>query len=164
MNLFEDRPPTNITSPGPVPIHLDITQMYIVRDEDGVFRIYPSKPSPNLPLSQSSSGNNLKLSNNNKQQTNRNYSPEHEDLAQINRQLKADNEELKRRLLSFDRIVEENRSLRESKEENEMLRVHLTSAQDHVEKLIEEKAKLLNEIAKIREQFAPDKSRWNSKR
>lgn len=45
LHLIEDRPPVNITSPGPVPIHLDITNMFIVRTEDGVFRIIPAKPT-----------------------------------------------------------------------------------------------------------------------
>lgn len=45
LHLNEDRPPVNITSPGPIPIHLDIVHMFITRGEDGVFHIIPSKAS-----------------------------------------------------------------------------------------------------------------------
>lgn len=38
---MEDRPPVNITSPGPVPINLQIGKMRIVRDESGTFQLQP---------------------------------------------------------------------------------------------------------------------------
>jgi hypothetical protein len=41
INLIEDRPPINITSPGPVPINLAIGKMRITRDESGLFHIQP---------------------------------------------------------------------------------------------------------------------------
>lgn len=44
LHLNEDRPPVNITSPGPVPIDLQISQLYITRTEDGVFHIQLYKP------------------------------------------------------------------------------------------------------------------------
>lgn len=38
---MEDRPPVNITSPGPVPINLNICKMRITRDDTGTFKIQP---------------------------------------------------------------------------------------------------------------------------
>lgn len=84
---------------------------------------------------------------------------------QLNKQLKADNEELRRRLTAFERVSEENRELRRSKEESDILRSCLNSAQDEVTRLLDEKAKLLETMRKLQEQLSPDKSRqWNSKR
>lgn len=41
LTLIEDRPPVNITSPGSVPINLQIGRMCIKRNELGVFEIQP---------------------------------------------------------------------------------------------------------------------------
>lgn len=41
LNLNEDRPPVNITSPGPVPIRLAIGRMRIHRDKNGIVNIQP---------------------------------------------------------------------------------------------------------------------------
>lgn len=41
LRLNEDRPPNNITSPGPIPIDLNIAKLKIVRDANGVFHIEP---------------------------------------------------------------------------------------------------------------------------
>lgn len=41
IHLMEDRPPVNITSPGPVPINLNICKMRITRDDTGTFQIQP---------------------------------------------------------------------------------------------------------------------------
>lgn len=38
---MEDRPPVNITSPGPVPVNLNICKMRITRDDTGTFKIQP---------------------------------------------------------------------------------------------------------------------------
>lgn len=56
LHLNEDRPPVNITSPGPMPIHLDIVHMFITRGEDGVFHIIPSKSSSMSTSSSTISG------------------------------------------------------------------------------------------------------------
>lgn len=86
-------------------------------------------------------------------------------VVQANKQLKADNEELKRRLAAFERVSEENRELRRSKEETDILRSCLSSAQDEVARLLDEKMKLLETVKRLQEQLSPDKSRqWNSKR
>lgn len=41
INIIEDRPPVNITSPGPQPINAEIGRMKVVRDVSGVFVIQP---------------------------------------------------------------------------------------------------------------------------
>lgn len=41
INITEDRPPVNITSPGPVPINLQIGKMRIKRNTAGIFEIQP---------------------------------------------------------------------------------------------------------------------------
>lgn len=41
INIIEDRPPVNITSPGPTPMNIVIGRMKVVRDALGVFQIQP---------------------------------------------------------------------------------------------------------------------------
>lgn len=41
LTLIEDRPPVNITSPGSIPINLQIGRMCIKRNEMGIFEIQP---------------------------------------------------------------------------------------------------------------------------
>lgn len=41
IHIIEDRPPVNITSPGPQPIDVDIGKMKVTRDISGVFHIQP---------------------------------------------------------------------------------------------------------------------------
>lgn len=74
-----------------------------------------------------------------------------------------DNEELKRRLTAFERVSEENRLLRKSKEETDILRSCLKTSQDDVVRLLGEKKKLLDEMKRLQDQLAPDRGRqWNS--
>lgn len=40
--IMEDRPPVNITSPGPIPINLQIGKMRLLRDSDGIFQLQPN--------------------------------------------------------------------------------------------------------------------------
>ncbi|XP_076289527.1 bridge-like lipid transfer protein family member 3B isoform X5 [Lasioglossum baleicum] len=47
LRLNEDRPPNNITSPGPIPIDMDISKLRIVRDTNGAFHIEPVDGLPN---------------------------------------------------------------------------------------------------------------------
>ncbi|XP_018565221.1 UHRF1-binding protein 1-like [Anoplophora glabripennis] len=145
IRLNEDRPPVNITSPGPVPIDLNVTQLYIVRNEDGVFNIEPLKTT-----STSSTSSLVAVQ-------------ETEQHSKLNRQLSADNEELKRRLQAFERISEENRLLRKTKEETDILRSCLKTSQDEVIRLLDEKKKLLDEIKEMQDQMSADRGwQWNS--
>lgn len=41
LNLIEDRPPVNITSPGPVPLNLAFGRLHVKRDKQGIFHIQP---------------------------------------------------------------------------------------------------------------------------
>lgn len=146
LHLNEDRPPVNITSPGPVPIDLNITQLYITRGEDGVFNIIPKpiQTSSTSSVSSDQDSNTLK----------------------INRQLTSDNEELRRRLAAFERVSEENRSLRKSEEETAVLRSCLASAQEEVARLLDEKKKMLEEIRQLKNQInnGATNRQWISKR
>lgn len=87
-------------------------------------------------------------------------------LQQLFKQVKTDNEELKRRLLAFERISEENRILRKIKEESDVLKACYNSAQDDITKLIEEKNVLLDKIQKMDELLKQKDSgrQWNNKR
>lgn len=87
-------------------------------------------------------------------------------IQQTCKQLRMDNEELKRRLVAFERVSEENRSLRRSKEETDILRSCLASAQDEVQRLLEEKKKMLQDVKSLQEQLSlAERSRqWTSKR
>lgn len=67
--------------------------------------------------------------------------------------------------MAFERVSEENRSLRKTQEETDVLRSCLKSAQDEVTRLLEEKKKLLDEIKRLQEQFATERGwQWSSKR
>ncbi|XP_022906277.1 bridge-like lipid transfer protein family member 3B isoform X2 [Onthophagus taurus] len=149
LHLIEDRPPVHITSPGPVPIDLNITHMFITRSEDGIFNIIPLKPSGDSSESI----------------TTLNSEQESSLLRQQNQQLKQDVEELRRRLTAFERISEENRVLRRAKEETDVLRSCLVSAQDETSRLLDEKRKLLEDVKRLQEERMNDRGRmWNSKR
>lgn len=87
---------------------------------------------------------------------------EHDVLNQTCKQLKSDNEELKRRLVAFERVSTENRELRRSKEEVDILRSCLSSAQDEVARLLDEKKELLEEVKKLQGQLPMEK--WNGGR
>lgn len=140
LHLVEDRPPVNITSPGPVPIDLNVVQIYITRGEDGVFNITWSRPDETKTSVEQANdqehSNSIKIAN-----------------------LITDNEELKRRLLAFERISQENRSLRKAKEESDMLRTRLNGAQDDVCRLLEEKKRLLDELIALRKQMSSTSGR-----
>lgn len=187
MHLIEDRPPVNITSPGPVPIDLNVVQIYVVRNDDGVFNLSSQKPDhpafsknhskfrfffskppvkvfSNIPVIETEPNYSIRLSN-----------------------LVSDNEELRRKLVAFERISEENRLLRKSKlelaDESNILRNHLKNAQDDVStvylafknslvhknfvlqisKLLEEKTRLLDEVKSLRDQLSSSSSwKWKS--
>lgn len=135
IHLNEDRPPVNITSPGPIPIDLNITNMFITRTEDGVFNLFPS-----IKTVSSNNGQTVK-----------------KDLVKVD-SVTLNNEDL-RRLMTFERISEENRLLRKSKEESDkekdILREYLKKCQDEVTRLLDEKQNLLDDIRRLQHQ-------WNS--
>ncbi|KAJ8949791.1 hypothetical protein NQ318_000489 [Aromia moschata] len=92
-----------------------------------------------------------------------NGSDTEQNSMKLNSKLSADNEELKRRLQAFERVSEENRSLRKAKEETDVLRTCLKTSQDEVVRLLDEKQKLLDEIKRLQDQLNGDRGwQWNS--
>lgn len=93
LRLNEDRPSVNITSPGPVPIELQIGKMHIHRNESGVFEIQPLDDE--LPKYESLAPK-------------RERDREVKTLQLVMQQLKLDNDSLKRQLLSTEKSSEMN--------------------------------------------------------
>ncbi|XP_034939434.1 UHRF1-binding protein 1-like [Chelonus insularis] len=122
IHLNEDRPSNNITSPGPIPINLNIQELKLNRDKNGIINIESLK-------------NNI-VSN-----TTPNTSVESEikQLKQLNKQLKKDNDELKRRLLALDYLSKENSRLIRNKDELELIKSQLNEAQDIIAALVKER-------------------------
>lgn len=101
LTLIEDRPPVNITSPGSIPINLQIGQMCIKRNEMGIFEI---QPNDNL---QSNKVFNQVL-NEHEQKRKKDRDRELISLQLVMQQLKMDNNSLKKQLTSMERSNEMN--------------------------------------------------------
>ncbi|XP_033218279.1 UHRF1-binding protein 1-like [Belonocnema kinseyi] len=144
LTLNEDRPPNNITSPGPIPIDLKISRLRISRGLDGVFHIEPVVNA--LPESNS----NPTISNSIQTKS----ASELNTLRQSCQQLNSDNEELKRRLAALERLSEENSRLRFIKEESDMLRSCLETAQENISILLKEKKSLQEAVTNLQGQLA----------
>ncbi|XP_025835027.1 UHRF1-binding protein 1-like isoform X3 [Agrilus planipennis] len=123
LHLNEDRPPTNITSPGPIPIDLNITELFIKRNEDGVFHIEPMKI--------------------NKENENASISNEVESLRSIVQELQLENKDLRRHMETFEQVSKENMDLHRYKEEYESMRHALIMAESKVTEMDEKYTKLL---------------------
>ncbi|XP_066590455.1 bridge-like lipid transfer protein family member 3B isoform X3 [Prorops nasuta] len=164
LRLIEDRPPTNITSPGPTPIDLCISTLKIIRDADGVCHIKPyvtvdprefviAEPQSTLrdPKEPES---DLELN----------------ALRQSNKQLKIENEELRRRLGNFERLSEENLKLLRHKEEWDRLKTSLNAAKEDISILVDEKKALQQIIAEMQNQISENeagsssRASWSMKR
>lgn len=130
LTLNEDRPPVNITSPGSIPIKMNVAELRVVRDASGVFK---------LEQTTSGSGGDTVSEGLTQQQC---------------RQLRAANDELQRRLVAFERISEENRQLRRAADEMELLRGHANAALDKVNRLLNERSEYLAEIRRLQDQLA----------
>lgn len=100
INIIEDRPPVNITSPGPQPINLAIGRMKVTRDTSGVFQIQP-----------------IEKSNENCESTNdddfawqkKERDREILSIQLVMQQLKLDNDQLRRQVTSAEKNMEVNR-------------------------------------------------------
>lgn len=139
--------------------------MYITRSEDGVFHILPINLPVGSSLSSIISGKKQNLLSKESFYHFWSLSAQESEpnSAKFNKQLSLDNEELKRRLTAFERVSEENRLLRKSKEETDILRTCLKSSQDEVVRLLAEKKKLLDDIKRLQDQFASERGRqWSS--
>ncbi|XP_024881822.1 UHRF1-binding protein 1-like isoform X1 [Temnothorax curvispinosus] len=165
LRLNEDRPPNNITSPGPIPIDLNISKLRIARDMSGVFHIEP------VVTTVGESHSNTTLSNDNSY-TLKNTECERElkALRQSSKQLKSDNEELRRRMGALERLSEENARLMRVKEESDIIRSRLSAAEDDIASLLEEKKLLHETISELQNQRLEDgpggsnRASWSIKR
>ncbi|XP_015191800.1 PREDICTED: UHRF1-binding protein 1 isoform X1 [Polistes dominula] len=165
LHLNEDRPPTNITSPGPIPIQLNISKLRIGRDLSGAFNIEPI-----VTILDKSNSHKLNPSGNNQISKDEEREIELNSLRQTSKQLKSDNEELKRRLGTLERLSEENAKLLRIKEESDMIKTHYNSAQENIALLIKEKQVLRETITELQNQImgngpgGSNRTSWSIKR
>ncbi|KAG5344299.1 UH1BL protein, partial [Acromyrmex heyeri] len=163
LRLNEDRPPNNITSPGPIPIDLNISKLRIARDMSGVFHIEPvvtviEETHTNTALSSDQMLKNAECER------------ELKTLRQSSKQLKLDNEELRRRMGALERLSEENARLMRVKEESDIIRSRLSAAEDDIASLLKEKKLLHETISELRNQRLEDdpegsnRASWSIKR
>ncbi|XP_025997064.1 UHRF1-binding protein 1-like isoform X2 [Solenopsis invicta] len=165
LRLNEDRPPNNITSPGPIPIDFNISKLRIARDINGVFHIEPvvTTVDENRPNTALSSDNSYLLKN-------AECERELKALRQSSKELKLDNEELRRRMGALERLSEENARLMRIKEESDIIRSRLNAAEDDIASLLEEKRLLHETISELRNQRLEDgpggsnRASWSIKR
>lgn len=142
INLIEDRPPVNITSPGTLPINLAIGRMFIARDDAGVFYLQPvDKGDTAHPATMRRS----------EQASRKERDREVLSLQLVMQQLKMDNENLRKQLISIEKASETNKV--KIRQENELLRAYLEAAQDDVSTLLEEKRTLMDTIRSLQNQL-----------
>lgn len=98
LNLVEDRPPVNITSPGPVPMNVAIGELKVMRDSSGVFHLQPNRSAfqPEAIGTATEARNPERVK-------------EVLSLQLILKQLKMDNDNMRRQLTVADRQHEQNR-------------------------------------------------------
>lgn len=135
INIIEDRPPVNITSPGVVPINLSIGKMLIVRDENGIFNIQPDvkKKDENL------------IENPEKKEKDRDR--ELLSFQLVMQQMKLDNEYLRKQLNLCEKNSDACRL--KLKQENDILRTYLKGAQDDISNFLDEKKTLLDTVKSL---------------
>lgn len=137
INILEDRPPVNITSPQcPQPINLEIGKMKIVRDASGVFQIQPVLSD----VYDENIGEDIAL---HKKERDR----ELLSMQLIMHQMKTDDDQMRRQLMIAERNVEVNRQ--RIRQENEILKTYLKAAQDDVATLLDEKRTLMDTIKSL---------------
>lgn len=127
ITLVEDRPPNNITSPGSVPLKFKLDKLDVDRGTDGEFHVGPrplSIPTVTVPFND-------------------------EEVNRLRSELSA----LRTRLSVLERAADEVRSLRKARDEADALRNSLASAQNDIERLLEDKKTLLDELRRMRDQI-----------
>ncbi|EFN85936.1 UHRF1-binding protein 1-like isoform X2 [Harpegnathos saltator] len=165
LRLNEDRPPNNITSPGPIPIDLNISKLRVARDTSGVFHIEPIVTM----VAERDSSTALSGDRNNTLK-NAECEVELNALRQSSRQLRLDNEELRRRMGALERLSEENAKLMRVKEESDIIRSRLNTAENDIANLLEEKRILHETITELRNQrmesgpAGSNRASWSIKR
>ncbi|XP_055916203.1 bridge-like lipid transfer protein family member 3B isoform X5 [Eupeodes corollae] len=140
LNLVEDRPPVNITSPGPVPINLVIGSMKVQRDENGVLQIQPiekdiHQEAPTTSVAPRDKDRDREILS----------------LQLVMQQLKIDNDNVRKQLINSKENSENFRQ--KAKQENDVLRTYLKAAQDDITILLDEKKALLDTIRSLQLQL-----------
>uniref|UniRef100_A0A1Q3F3C1 Uncharacterized protein n=1 Tax=Culex tarsalis TaxID=7177 RepID=A0A1Q3F3C1_CULTA len=142
INLIEDRPPVNITSPGTLPMNVAIGRMFVTRDDAGVFYLQPlDKTAEGGPTGKSS--NNV--------DTSKDRNREVLSFQLVMQQLKLDNNQLRKQLTDSEKLVEV--TLQKARQENEKLRTMLNEAQDDMSTLKDEKRTLMDTIRSLQSQL-----------
>jgi len=135
LELIEDRPSANITSPGPVPVKVTIPNILpVARDKHGVFHIgcssvqsSPLNANPHSePSTSSRTVTNGSLSQN-------------ENQADI----QALQKDLERTIRQLNSAQEKNAALEKELESNEMLKVMVVQLQEQVSKLQDDRSSRL---------------------
>ncbi|XP_058120085.1 bridge-like lipid transfer protein family member 3B isoform X1 [Anopheles coustani] len=150
VNLIEDRPPVNITSPGTLPVNLAIGRVLLTRDEAGVFHVQPTYGGKPDDVTDSVGGGKRKLNRADFEQR-RERDREVKSLHLVLQQLKQDNEGLKRQLTDNEKTSESNRM--KVRQENDVLRTYLKAAQDDITTLLDEKRTLMATIKSLQDQL-----------
>lgn len=140
INIVEDRPPMNITSPGAQPIDLCIGKMNIQRDLSGVFQIQPIQLLQKFEENENASEDDFLLHRKDRER-------EILSMQLIMKQLKIDNEQLRQQLIIAERNIESGRQ--KIKHENDILKTYLKAAQDDVSTLLDEKRTLMDTIKSL---------------
>lgn len=137
VNLIEDRPPVNITSPGTLPMNLAIGRMFVTRDAAGVFYLQP--------MEKTAEGSSHKTADNVDSSKDRNR--EVLTLQLVMQQLKLDNNQLRKQLTSSEMLAE--MTVQKVRQENEVLRMELNSAQDEKRTLMDTIRSLQNQLTAL---------------
>lgn len=103
LTLIEDRPPVNITSPGAIPINLQIGHMRIKRNEMGIFEIQPNDITNDGIQFNSNAIVSIDVEKNK-----RDRDRELISLQLVMQQLKIDNDSLKKQLNVLEQSSEAN--------------------------------------------------------
>ncbi|XP_016995914.2 bridge-like lipid transfer protein family member 3B isoform X4 [Drosophila takahashii] len=143
INLLEDRPPVNITSPGPVPINLCIGRMRLERDQNGLLNIQPI--DTNMSATQHQALGSALFG------APRERDRELLSMQLVMQQMKLDNDQLRRQLV--DSKVNTDSYRQKTKQEADVLRSYLKAAQDDISILLEEKKALLDTIRSLQVQL-----------
>ncbi|XP_052853202.1 bridge-like lipid transfer protein family member 3B isoform X4 [Drosophila gunungcola] len=144
INLLEDRPPVNITSPGPVPINLCIGRMRLERDQSGLLNIQPI--DTNLSAAQHQALGSALFG------APRERDRELLSMQLVMQQMKLDNDQLRRQLV--DSKINTDNYRQKTKQEADVLRSYLKAAQDDISILLEEKKALLDTIRSLQIQMS----------
>ncbi|XP_032595090.1 UHRF1-binding protein 1 isoform X3 [Drosophila grimshawi] len=152
INLLEDRPPVNITSPGPVPINLCIGRMHLERDKSGQLNIQPIDSNLSADQHQALSGALFGAP--------RERDRELLSMQLVMQQMKLDNEQLRRQVVDCKSNTDQYRQ--KTKQETDVLRSYLKAAQDDISILLEEKKALLDTIRSMQLKYVSLKHTTNN--